>query len=62
MKHKIYNSFGGRVFQTVNDALPAIVPLTCLLPMLALPLSDSVSAAANKMLFRKREKYRRREI
>lgn len=54
MNLKIYNSFGDKVFQAINYIILTVVTLTCLLPMLhvlALSLSDSVSATANKVLF-----------
>ncbi len=54
MNQKIYNSFGDKVFQAINYIILTVVTLTCLLPMLhvlALSLSDSVSATANKVLF-----------
>lgn len=54
MDQKIYNSFGDKVFQAINYIILTVVTLTCLLPMLhvlALSLSDSVSATANKVLF-----------
>lgn len=54
MNQKIYNSFGDKVFQAINYIILTVITLTCLLPMLhvlALSLSDSVSATANKVLF-----------